>query len=393
MNIKPNGHMSVSFMLSIMLVSCGGGGSTSIDTPIVAVPPQMINPTGATIYGTVPGTKIEGYCANGQYFFTESAKNETQQHPFSLTLPVGIDCHIVMTTHDAANNAPLITPLSFRHENEIGHVINISAPLNLGHVPLPMSFDALNTIFGDINKDNVADRPLQIDIVLDTGIAIRTLSVDPMDKNNNGIPNVYDDDDHDGIYNKMDEDDDNDGTKDDEDEDDHDSDDAGIDITVVNESGKLETLNANVLTVIPDQKASPIIFENSLNTNDWAPINPLTYESTLASNIYIIGDSQSSTQPKSGHMANSQAKVCADAVLRSLNNLPIYEHPKTNSACYSPVSSNEASWLTAVYDYNASTQKMQLVPGANYPAAGKPSKENYNDMFNWSGNLFADTFK
>ncbi|MBN2866316.1 MAG: FAD-dependent oxidoreductase [Thiotrichales bacterium] len=153
-----------------------------------------------------------------------------------------------------------------------------------------------------------------------------------------------------------------------------------------------QTLTADTLNVIPNQKAGQIIFDAGLNSGNWAPINPLSYESTLKSNIHIIGDSQATGQPKAGHIGNSEAKVCADAVLRSLQNLAPDPAPKTNSACYSPVSSTQASWLTAVYEYNSTTKLMQLVPNAGYPAAEVPSSGNYRDMFNWSGNLFADTF-
>jgi len=29
---------------------------------------------------------------------------------------------------------------------------------------------------------------------------------------------------------------------------------------------------------------------------------------------------------------------------------------------------------------------------SDYPKSGAPSARNYRDMFNWSGNLFSDTF-
>ncbi|WP_321275852.1 FAD/NAD(P)-binding oxidoreductase [Thiomicrorhabdus indica] len=156
--------------------------------------------------------------------------------------------------------------------------------------------------------------------------------------------------------------------------------------------GAEQMLSASVLNVIPNQKAGQIIFDAGLNSGNWAPVNPLNYESTLASNIYVIGDSQGTGQPKAGHIGNSEAKVCADAVLRSLSGLAPDPAPKTNSACYSPVSRTEATWLTAVYEFNASTGQMQLVSTENYPYASAPSTRNYGDMFNWAGNLFDDTF-
>ena len=142
------------------------------------------------------------------------------------------------------------------------------------------------------------------------------------------------------------------------------------------------------MNVIPKQKAAPIVFTAGVNAGNWAPINPLSYESTVMSGIYIIGDSQGTGQPKAGHMGNSEAKVCADAILRTLNGVTLYASPKTNSACYSPTSSTEASWITAVFKYDANENKMVI---AN-KGSGAPSTTNYNKMFSWSGNLFSDTF-
>ncbi len=154
------------------------------------------------------------------------------------------------------------------------------------------------------------------------------------------------------------------------------------------ESDESKTLTSTVLNVIPKQKAASIVFTAGVNSGNWAPINPLSYESVLTSGIYIIGDSQGTGQPKAGHMGNSEAKVCADAILRTLNNVTLYASPKTNSACYSPTSSTEASWITAVFKYDANENKMVI---AN-KGSGAPSTSNYDKMFSWSGNLFTDTF-
>lgn len=156
----------------------------------------------------------------------------------------------------------------------------------------------------------------------------------------------------------------------------------------------LGSFQAGVLNVIPRQSAGSIIHSAGLNndaTGRWAAINPLSYESTAAPDIHIIGDSQGTGQPKAGHIANSEAKICADAVIRSLSGMQPYAAPKTNSACYSPISSNTASWLTAVFAYDAATGTMKLVP-ESFGSASTPTRDNYETMFEWAGNLFSDTF-
>jgi sulfide dehydrogenase [flavocytochrome c] flavoprotein subunit len=96
-------------------------------------------------------------------------------------------------------------------------------------------------------------------------------------------------------------------------------------------------------------------------------------------------------------MANAQAKVCADAIVRTLNGEPIDDLSRiravtTNSACYSPITSNESSWLTVVFAYDETTGQMKVVPGSLAEAGGW-NRENFKDMFDWSNNLWSDTFK
>ncbi len=152
-------------------------------------------------------------------------------------------------------------------------------------------------------------------------------------------------------------------------------------------------IKADVLNIIPEQSAGEIIKSAGLiNVADrWAGVNPLSYESTAVNNIHVIGDSQGTGQPKAGHIANAEAKVCADAVIRLLNGGLPYAAPMTNSACYSPVSADTATWLTAVYGYDTATDSMQKVAGSGGSAA-KASNSNYQEMFVWSNSLFGDTF-
>ncbi|GAB5451261.1 MAG: NAD(P)/FAD-dependent oxidoreductase [Halioglobus sp.] len=169
--------------------------------------------------------------------------------------------------------------------------------------------------------------------------------------------------------------------------------------TVFTTSG--QSFAGDVLNVIPRHRAGQLVYRSGLTGGDdsrWAPVDPVTYESTLPDfpGVHIIGDSQGTGQPKSGHMANAQAKVCADAILRRSMGLPTHGAERlanitTNSACFSPITHSRASWLTAVYRYNPGTGLMELAPGS-LGEAHEWNSENYEDMFSWSRNLFADTF-
>jgi len=150
----------------------------------------------------------------------------------------------------------------------------------------------------------------------------------------------------------------------------------------------------DVLNVIPTHRAGQIITTSGLNNHSsgrWADIDPLSYESTAIADIHVIGDSQGTGQPKAGHIANGEAKVCADAIIRLLAGDTPYPAPKTNSACYSPITAGTASWLTAVFAYDSATGSMQAVSESK-GAADIPTAENYAMMFEWADNLFSDTF-
>ncbi|MBN4841907.1 FCSD flavin-binding domain-containing protein, partial [Citrobacter braakii] len=69
-----------------------------------------------------------------------------------------------------------------------------------------------------------------------------------------------------------------------------------------------------------------------------------------------------------------------------------------NSACYSPITADTASWLTAVYQYDASTRTMKVaanngvIAGATPTEAANISNKNFKRMDTWFKTLMADTF-
>jgi NADPH-dependent 2,4-dienoyl-CoA reductase/sulfur reductase-like enzyme len=172
--------------------------------------------------------------------------------------------------------------------------------------------------------------------------------------------------------------------------------------TVVTNQGDFA---GHVVNVIPRHRAPQLLSDSGLTGGGrWAPVDPASYESTLMENVHVIGDSQFTTQPKSGHMANSQAKVCADAIIRkamgvaeTIHSAERLSNLTTNSACFSPITATEASWLTAVFRYDTSipapepARRMKLVR-ESLGEARNWNSENYQSMFSWSENLFADTF-
>ncbi len=164
-------------------------------------------------------------------------------------------------------------------------------------------------------------------------------------------------------------------------------------MTVTTTAGKF---NGNVINAIPVHKAGSLITQSGIglaNSTDgkWAVVDPLTYASTALGSIYVLGDASSTTQPKAGHIANAEAKVCADAILQQLKGGPINAAPVTNSACFTPITNTTASWLTVVYRYDPSTKTM-VPTGKGVTESNGATSGNYEDMLKWFDNLMADTF-
>lgn len=218
---------SLSVAVAAALAACGGGGSSSSSTDGSSNDTTTSQSSSTyTLSGTVPGTLIEAYCDDGSYASTHSIQDGSSQHPFTLTLPLQVNCRLVMTTNedDAANK--VVTPISLA--NSAGTTIAFSNgdnSLNLGYVDLPMSRAEM---VSDLNGDGVEDQPMVVALASgETSVSLQLSGVDPMDADGDGIIDVYEDIDGDGVPNRDDEDDDNDGVND-------------IDDTDANDDGTLD---------------------------------------------------------------------------------------------------------------------------------------------------------
>jgi len=140
-----------------------------------------------------------------------------------------------------------------------------------------------------------------------------------------------------------------------------------------------------------------------LTNGRWASVDVLSYESTALpdSGIHVIGDASSCGLPKAGHVANQEAKICADAIVRRFQNVPLDPQPVANSACFSPITASTASWLTAVYQYDAADGKMKVASNggkitfngvtATPTEAASITSDNFQDMGTWFKTLMLDT--
>jgi NADPH-dependent 2,4-dienoyl-CoA reductase/sulfur reductase-like enzyme len=168
---------------------------------------------------------------------------------------------------------------------------------------------------------------------------------------------------------------------------------ASVDATTMTLNTSIGNIRGNVLNVIPPHRAGKVIAANGLADagGKWTSVDVLSYEAKVAPGIHVIGDAAATTQPKAGHIANQEAKVCVDAILRLLSGRTPDPAPQTNSACYSPITFDTASWLTATFAYDPVSMTMQPVPASSGEAAVR-SKDNFEEMNKWFKALMGDSF-
>ena len=165
-------------------------------------------------------------------------------------------------------------------------------------------------------------------------------------------------------------------------------------------TGFVEEYSGDLLNIIPTQRAGAIAQALGLcDSTGFAPVNGVSFESTLRPGIHVIGDAAKTSLPKAGHVGNQGAKICADAILRILSNQAPYATPTANSACYSPLSSTVASWLTAVYQYEQQPDSSWKYVARDHIStttgpteAASASTGNLTKMNTWYKTLMTETY-
>jgi sulfide dehydrogenase [flavocytochrome c] flavoprotein chain len=160
-----------------------------------------------------------------------------------------------------------------------------------------------------------------------------------------------------------------------------------------------DDVKANVLNVLPPMRAGQIALQSGLANmagNRWCGVDYTSFESTAAKDIHVLGDSIQIApgMPKSGHMANSQAKVAAAAIVAQLSGWPINSAPMLNNTCYSFVDDKRVVHVASVHRLGQVEGKTTFVTvpdsgGVTALATGATELEGVYAM-NWAQNIWAD---
>ncbi|MEZ5657608.1 MAG: NAD(P)/FAD-dependent oxidoreductase [Burkholderiaceae bacterium] len=154
-----------------------------------------------------------------------------------------------------------------------------------------------------------------------------------------------------------------------------------------------DPLKADVLNVIPPMRAGRIAVDSGLATANgrWCEVDFLTFESKAAKHVHVLGDSiqVAPKMPKSGHMANQQAKVAAAAIIAQLTDKPLNQSPVVTNTCYSFVSPDEVVHVASVHQFDQAKQTFLAVEGAGGLSPQRNRLEGVTGIA-WAKNIWAD---
>ncbi len=162
---------------------------------------------------------------------------------------------------------------------------------------------------------------------------------------------------------------------------------AAMTITIDGEVTKVDACN-----VIPAMKAGRIAELAGVTDGNWAPVNAADMSTKADADVYVLGDaSQQGDMPKSGFSANSQAKVCANAVRGALTGSKVFP-AKFSNTCWSLIDTNDGVKVGATYE--ATSEKIAKVDGfiSSTGEADDVRKATYEESEGWYTGITADMF-
>jgi len=163
--------------------------------------------------------------------------------------------------------------------------------------------------------------------------------------------------------------------------------------TLTAKSDVQSDVRADVLNVVPPHGASAIARSAGVITanNRWCEVDFLTFESVKVKNVHVLGDSIQIAQamPKSGHMANQHAKVCAAAVIALLSGEVPNPTPVLTNTCYSFITDKDVVHVASVHQYDKEKKTLLPVQGAGGVSSAMSELEG-RYAINWARNIWAD---
>jgi len=150
--------------------------------------------------------------------------------------------------------------------------------------------------------------------------------------------------------------------------------------------------NVDVCNVIPAQQAGLIAQAADITDGNWAPVSAYDMSSKIDPEIHVLGDSAAQgAMPKSGFSANSQAKVCANAVIAALTDARAFP-PRYANTCWSLIETDDGVKVGATYE--ASDEGIVSTSSFISEVGETPETraETYRESLGWYDAIVEDMF-
>lgn len=158
-------------------------------------------------------------------------------------------------------------------------------------------------------------------------------------------------------------------------------------------TSEFEDVKADVINIVPKQRAGAICHMAGVRTDSagvWCPVNGVTYESPKVPFVHVLGDSVASNMPKSAHVSNNQAKICAAALVEIYNDREPNPYPIIGSTSYSATSDHTSGPIAVVMRYDPDKEAYIRQPGGG--ASDDSDEINFEYNKTWFEHIWADTF-
>ena len=163
-----------------------------------------------------------------------------------------------------------------------------------------------------------------------------------------------------------------------------------VDVATNTVKTTFDTVKSDVLNIIPPQRAGRIAQQCGLANVErrWCEVDFLTYASKVLPRVHVIGDAIDAGLPKSAHMANAQAKVCARAIVDAMLEQAPDPAPAFANTCYSYVDDRQAMHISTLYRYDPASQSMRA-EGSGI-LSEHPSAQEGRDADAWARQIWGD---
>lgn len=150
---------------------------------------------------------------------------------------------------------------------------------------------------------------------------------------------------------------------------------------------------ADVINVIPPQMAGMLAQRAGLaDESGWCPVDPSTFQSTIHDGIHVLGDAaHAGAMPKSAFAAESQAKVCAAAIVAALTGAkaPV---PRLSGQCYTILAADDAVSSTSLFKVAAGGVELSDIDVSQVSERAETRRKTMQDANAWYTAFTRDLF-